>query len=169
MSEAAERLAGNPHLSILTLEEAEALLARSARFTFTKGEVLLREGEEGQSMILLDAGKVEVQRGGRTLATLDPGAAIGEMALLDPAPRSATVVASTDGAAYELNRAVLWELLADGSPIAIKVLQGLTGTVCARLGDVNTLVQEEVVKPQGNVFSRLWKSVSKLGKKEASA
>lgn len=169
MSEAAERLIANPNLSNLTVEEATALLRRSARFSFTKGETLLREGEEGQSMILLDEGKVEVRRADRALATLEPGATFGEMALLDPAPRSATVVAATSGAAFEVSRTVLWDMLADGDPIAIKVLGGLTGTVCGRLADVNKLVQEEVVKPRGNVFSRLWKSVSKSSRKGASA
>ena len=169
MSAAADRLVGNPHLTGLTVEQAKDLLHRSARFSFSKGDVLLREGEDGQSMILLDEGSVAVRRGDHVLATLEPGATIGEMALLDPAPRSATVVATTDGAAFEVSRVVLWEMLAEGNPAAVTILQGLTATVCGRLGDVNRLVQEEVVKPRGNVFSRLWKSVSRAGRKEATA
>jgi CRP-like cAMP-binding protein len=168
MTAAAQRLVGNPQLAGLTVEQAETLLRRSARFSFSRGDVLLREGEPGESMILIDEGQVDVQRSGRELAHLQPGATLGEMALLDPAPRSATVTASTDGAAFEISRRVLWEMLAEGDPAAVTILQGLTATVCARLGDVNRLVQEEVVKPKGNVFARLWKSVARGGRKEAS-
>lgn len=167
MNERPLSFAANPHLAALSDEEAVSLLARTTRFSFEKGEVLMREGEPGESMILLDEGKANVQRGGRTIATLEPGASVGEMALLDPAPRSATVVAGSPGAAFEVSRAALWELLSDGDPVAIKLLQGLTATVCGRLGDVNTLVQEEVVRPRGNVFSRLWKSVASAARKDA--
>ncbi len=166
MTERPLSLAGNPHLAALSDEEAQTLLARATRFAFEQGEILMREGEPGESMILLDEGKADIQRGGRAIASLEPGATIGEMALLDPAPRSATVVAGSAGAAFEVSREAMWELLADGDPVAIKVLQGLTATVCGRLGDVNRLVQEEVVRPRGNVFSRLWKSVAAAARKE---
>jgi CRP-like cAMP-binding protein len=108
----------------------------------------------------LEKGSVEVRRGGKELAALGPGSTFGEMALLDPAPRSATVLAASDGVAWELGRDALWDMLAQGEPAAVRALQGLTATVCARLEAVNRLVQDEVVRPRGNVFSRLWKTVS---------
>jgi len=120
----------------------------------------MQEGDVGESMILLDEGRVEVRRGGKTLATLAEGDTIGEMALLDPAPRSATVVATSAVVAFSVERELVWQMLAEGDSAAIKVMQGLTATVCGRLADVNRLVQEEVIRPKGNVFSRIWNKVS---------
>ncbi len=164
MKQAAQRLKRNQDLAMLSDDEAVALLGRAEELRFDKGDVLLEEGAIGESMIVIDDGTVEVRQGDRTLATLEPGATIGEMALLDPAPRSATVVAATPVVAWEIQRDAVWAMLAEGEPAAIKTLQGLTATVVARLADVNELVQQEVIRPHGNVFSRLWKKISGKGK-----
>lgn len=156
----ADRLRAEPHFSELTSEEASALLKPAKKRSYSSGDILMEEGAQGSSMIIIDSGRVEVRRDGMTLASLDAGATIGEMALLDPAPRSATVVATARTVAYELEREALWGLLATGDEAAIKALQGLTAVVCHRLGDVNQMVQDEVIRPRGNVFSRLWKRVT---------
>lgn len=165
MKQAAQRLKRNPDLAMLSDLEATALLTRASELRFEKGDVLLRSGDIGESMIVIDSGTVEVMQGERTLATLEPGSTIGEMGLLDPAPRSATVVATSTVLAYEITRDELWGMLREGDTGAVKMLQGLTATVCARLEGVNRLVQEEVVRPKGNVFSRIWAKVSAKGKK----
>ncbi len=165
MSDAAAALADNPNFTTLTPEQAGRLLARAQHRSFTAGSVLMTEGRSGTSMLVLEEGSIDVQRGDKVIATLTPGQTLGEMALLDPAPRSATAVATTDGSFFELDRGDLWGMLAEGDDAAVSVLQGLTSTVCARLGGVNSLVQQEVLAPKGNVFSRLWAKVGKLGRK----
>ena len=61
--------------------------------TYQKGEVIFSEGDEAREMFILRAGTIELRRGDQLLETLEAGAIIGEMALIDPAPRSATAVA----------------------------------------------------------------------------
>ncbi len=146
-------------MSSLDEDEQMRLLMGAQTTTYKAGDVLLREGDPGSSLLILEEGTVEVSRQGNRLATLQAGETIGEMALLDPAPRSATVTAKGKVTAIELERDVVWGLLADGDPAAIKALQRITATVCERLADVNGMVQKEVVKPRGNVFGRLLSSV----------
>jgi CRP-like cAMP-binding protein len=165
MENAAAALAENSNFARLTLEQAERLIARATKRVFTEGSVLMSEGRKGSSMIVLAEGTVRVERGETLIADLSPGQILGEMALLDPAPRSATVTATSDGSCWELERSALWAILSEGDEAAVNVLQGLTSTVCSRLRDVNRLVQEEVLAPKGNVFTRLWAKVGKLGRK----
>ena len=146
-------------LSALDPDEQARLLAGAETRSYEAGEALLVLGCEGNSMFFIQEGEVTVARGEANLAVLGPGSAIGEMALLDPAPRSATVRANGPVTAIELDRATVWGMLADGDSAAVKVLQAITATVCERLSDVNVKVQEEVVRPRGNVFKRLFSSV----------
>ena len=66
---------------------------------FTEGEALCRQGDLGDEAFIVLTGEVSVRRRDaeteRLLAVEGPGAVIGELAVLDPAPRNATVVAST--------------------------------------------------------------------------
>jgi CRP/FNR family cyclic AMP-dependent transcriptional regulator len=60
------------------------------------GETLFSEGDEGDRMYILRSGSADILVGGRVMETADDGALLGEMALIDSAPRAATVVARTD-------------------------------------------------------------------------
>jgi len=59
------------------------------------GTLLAREGSRGDEFFVLLEGQVEVFRGGAAIATRLPGLPLGEMALLEGGPRSATLVAKT--------------------------------------------------------------------------
>lgn len=67
---------------------------------YKAGDVILREGEEGNSAFLITLGSVEVIIGegnkAKTVASLGQGDVFGEMSLLEPGPRSATIKAVTD-------------------------------------------------------------------------
>ena len=60
------------------------------------GEELTREGAPSREMFLVVEGEAIVTKGPEEIATVGPGEFIGEMGMLDLAPRSATVIAHTD-------------------------------------------------------------------------
>ena len=60
------------------------------------GEALFREGEEGRMMYVLTTGSAEVIVNNRVVETLQHGSIVGEIGIVLPGPRSATVVAATD-------------------------------------------------------------------------
>ena len=65
---------------------------------FKAGETIIREGDEGDTAFFIVSGSVEVLvgAGGRRVGTLGTGEVFGEMCLIEPGPRSATIVAQTD-------------------------------------------------------------------------
>jgi CRP-like cAMP-binding protein len=93
------------------------------------GETLIREGEYGDCMYILVDGQVRVHRGERTILTLGPGKSVGELAVLDPEPRSASVTALAETHLFRIERAAFDEVMADRPEIARGVIQAL----CQRL------------------------------------
>lgn len=99
---------------------------------YPAGAVLMQEGEAGAGLFILIEGKVNVMQSAgpgqppREITTLDAGEVIGEMALLDDLPRSATVTA------LEPCRCLLvpvWDFratLRESPEIAIKMLAQLS-------------------------------------------
>jgi CRP/FNR family cyclic AMP-dependent transcriptional regulator len=63
---------------------------------YKAGDVIFGEGETGAEFFVVRKGKVAVRRGNRTLQVLGEGEIFGAMALIDSAPRSATVAAEID-------------------------------------------------------------------------
>ena len=59
------------------------------------GEVLMEEGAVEAHLYAIVKGRVRVHRGDRTIVELGPGTTVGELAALVPAPRTATVTASS--------------------------------------------------------------------------
>lgn len=87
----------------------EKAVASMEQVRVPAGEVLIREGTEGDYYYLLEQGTAEVTRCNaegepETIAQLKPGAAFGEEALISFAPRNASVVMETDGIVYRLHK-----------------------------------------------------------------
>ena len=61
---------------------------------YAPGDVIVKEGDVGQKLVVLTAGTADVVRKGHTLANLRTGDVIGEISLIDGRPRTAQVVAT---------------------------------------------------------------------------
>ena len=77
------------------------------------GRELISEGDVGREAFVIVAGEASVQRGGQEIATLVAGDPFGEIALLDRAPRNATVVAKTPMTVLVLSQSAFHGLLAE--------------------------------------------------------
>ena len=87
-----------PLLASLPEADAREILSAARRRRFDRHEVVFHEGDPGDSVHLIDRGRVALRvmtplGDTVTLRILGPGAVFGELALLDPAPRNATIVA----------------------------------------------------------------------------
>jgi hypothetical protein len=90
------------------------------------GEVILTQGDIGDSMFIIASGRVRVHDGARHLNELATGDVFGEMALLDPETRSASVTAMEDTLLLRLDQQVLFELIEDRPEVALGLLRVLS-------------------------------------------
>ena len=118
------------------LQELRGVLKLRA---FKTGEPICREGDPGDKMWLLVKGSVSVRlsvgdhRGSRRITSLTRGTVFGEMALIEGAPRSASIVADEDVVCYELNGADFAMLLRDKPAIAATVMRNTARELARRL------------------------------------
>jgi cAMP-dependent protein kinase regulator len=95
--------------------------------SYNEGDIIVTEGEAGSSLFLVVGGSVKVftrteDGGNMPLAELGPGDFFGEVSLLTGRPRTATITASTEVTAIELDRTNL-DRIAEGHPEVGKVLE----------------------------------------------
>ena len=95
------------------------------------GELLMEEGAVEAHLYAVVEGSVKVHRGDRTLVELGPGATVGELAVLVPAPRAASVTALEPTLVLRVDQAVLDELLIDWPELAHGVIAELVSRLRA--------------------------------------
>ncbi len=110
-------------------EELLSVAALAERVELARGATVVREGDPGDALYVLVRGRLSVLRSGKRLRELHAGTAFGEIALLDGAPRSATIEAVTDVELLRLPREE-FEALMDESP---EVSRGIIGTLIGHL------------------------------------
>jgi len=90
---------------------------------FAAGAPIFEADEKGDSMFLIRSGEVEIERNGKVIETLGPGGIFGELALVDPAPRSATAVAGVDCSLARINADTFSELVRRVPGLALEVMR----------------------------------------------
>lgn len=123
-----ERIAADPKLfSALPSDLLDPILARGREVAFSAGETLMTRGEAADTLMLINAGSVVVERPGRRL-TLGAGALVGEIEVLDPgAGRLATITAETETTCVSVSRDELLAALESNPRAAIALLGILSG------------------------------------------
>jgi hypothetical protein len=125
-----------PLFENLTLDQLDAVLRLARDVCYLPGEVIVREGDPGGELYLLLEGSAEawLDHGGanpQRLSTMEAGGYFGEMAILDDAPRSATVVAREPARLLALDGDSLKALVRDMPEIAFELLRVMTARVRA--------------------------------------
>lgn len=72
------------------------LFRRSETEDYVAGQIIFKEGEPGDKMYVISEGEVDILIGHDAIETARPGTTLGEIALIDQSPRSATALARTD-------------------------------------------------------------------------
>ena len=122
-----------------------ALAQKLTRQKLAKGQVLFRRGDQGDSLFIIDEGRIKIVRedaqgGELVLNYCEPGEAIGEMSLFDKEPRSAGVVAVTDSEVLELKRDAFFDLVNSRPDVSLVLLQSLS----SRLRFASTYIQKAI-------------------------
>jgi CRP/FNR family transcriptional regulator, cyclic AMP receptor protein len=122
-----EHLKSVPLFSTLSNKELSAVAKAADEIDLPAGHDLCVEGDQGHEAYVLLAGQATVKRNNRKVADLGPGDIIGELALLENAPRGATVTCSTDCTVLVLDRRHFSGLVQGAPGLAFKFLQTLAG------------------------------------------
>ena len=136
-----DMLERTPIFSELTKRDLNALAQTARHRKYAAGEVIIKEGGDAVGCFIVASGEVEVVKGldspdqKEVLATLGPGDFFGEMAIIDDAPRSATVRAIKETECIAITR---WDFMAEvrtRPDIAIHMLPVLVKRVRAAEGE----------------------------------
>lgn len=156
----AELLAANPLFGELAPSELGALAAAAEKHEFGRDETIFAMQQPADGLYVLVSGRVKVcvsTSGGKEiiLATLGPGQFVGEMALLDNEPRSASIVTQLPTTAYRIRRADFEHLLEAYPSIARKLLRELSMRLRRANAQMESLVTLDVIGRLARYFINL--------------
>ena len=110
-------------------EEVSHVAQIEEEVEFSTGKVIFEEGDVCDSMFIIIDGTVKIHKGDKEIATLSKGKFIGEMALLDQEPRSASVTAMEETILLQINREDFYDLMAS----RMEIMQGIVKILTRRL------------------------------------
>lgn len=114
------------------------------------GDVLIRKGDIGNSMYIVVTGSLRVHDGNITLAYKEAREVVGELALLDPEPRIASVTARDESLLFRLDQEPFYDLLATRIEVVRGIMRVVTGSLRASIKHVTEL-QAQVARLEEEV------------------
>jgi CRP/FNR family transcriptional regulator, cyclic AMP receptor protein len=130
----------HPLLVNLTPDQLEHVSHAGEVESYNANETIVAEGSLGDALFLILSGQVAVHRGAQTFATLGAGDFFGEMSLVEPAPRSATVTSMSATFAFRLPHDALRTLISDDPNAASVLLVQVVRTLSDRLRRANQML-----------------------------
>lgn len=163
-SELAKMQGPDSLFSGLAAQDWDDLAARAVRIGFKRGKELLAQGESGDKLLILTEGSARVTlttANGREiiLAYADPGAVLGEIALLDGGERTASVFATSDGSALQLGRNALKDFAASHPDFAWRMMQQLA----RRLRTADQTIESDRAYASGPRLARYLRRLIRVG------
>jgi CRP-like cAMP-binding protein len=131
--------------------------------TFPTGTVLFQEGESGEEMYVIQAGRVQLTRQVRGsevhLATLPPGEFFGEMAILNRRPRTATATVIDDAQLLVIDARTFEAMVRGNAEIAVRFIKKLA----ARLEQSNAQVEVLLLADLNHRIVHLLRHLAEVG------
>lgn len=141
-------------------ESLGLLVSHSRAVSFKKNSILMTEGETGESLYIIETGSVRIyvsdEHGAEmTVFVQRPGSYIGEISLLDGAPRTASVVAIEDTRVLVISKTSFFECVSKNPQIAFRIIQSVTQRLRKATDDIRNLALK-------NVYQRLAYKLTEL-------
>ena len=114
-------------------EEVSHVAQIAEEIEYDSEQTIFEEGDVGDSMFIIIDGAVRIHKGGKELAVLSKGKFVGEMALLDQEPRSASVTSTEETTLLEINGEDFYDLMAS----RMEIMQGIVKILTQRLREAN--------------------------------
>jgi len=106
--------------------------------TYAAGETIFAQGDPGDLMYVVKQGEVEVLLGTRVIENIGPGGIVGEMALVDSGPRSATAVAKSDCELVPVDQKKFEYLVQQAPYFATTVMRVIVERLRRRMTDIGS-------------------------------
>ena len=126
---------------------ARTIASACRRIEAKTGDILIRQNDPSNDILFIEAGHAAVEipsegeQGVIRLATVGPGAIVGEMAFYLGEPRSASIVAEEPMLAWSFTRAAMEKLQAEAPAAALRFHSGMAAVLSRRLTRTNRIVR----------------------------
>ena len=138
------------------------------RLELSEGEQFIQMDDFDESIFLIESGRVEVERDGQVIGTIDTGDVVGEIAFIDRRPRTASVRTLTDAILLRVERADLLRDLASDPTTLMEFVRAIEARRVAHIDSGSeTEIDERVVGPHGEGGARKQKGGEEGGEAKA--
>lgn len=124
-----DHLRSVPLFAACTNKDLEKLSRAGDEITVPAGHVIVDQGQMGREAFVIVTGAATVRRNGKKVATLGPGAVIGELSLLDHGPRTATVTTDTESQLFVLDQRHFAAVIDEVPAIGHKIMASLAAKI----------------------------------------
>jgi len=122
-----------PLFRYLTYREVMRVLNLTTAVDYEPGQIVLQEGDPGDDLFIILRGKIRLHKDETFITYLESGAHLGEMALVDRTPRSASATAEEKSRILVLSRKDFYEIIRKHPPLAVKLLWSFVQVLADRL------------------------------------